>query len=163
MKILKLNPTNFKNCANNFEINFVPVARKTAEDKEYELQEIAEGLYVFSTMAVVGKNASGKTSALEVLELCYDILNDFRVSPKSFRLNGVHITMFFYHEGYIYRYSTGLIEEGLTGHINFDDQELLGKKYYKTGINAIFDFDGSELVRFEGELPEDTSNLFFVL
>ena len=62
MKILKVIANGFKNCADDFEISFIPLARKTSEDKEYELQEIADGLFVYSTIGVIGKNASGKTS-----------------------------------------------------------------------------------------------------
>ena len=36
MKILRVIATGFKNCEDDFEISFVPLARKTAEDKEYE-------------------------------------------------------------------------------------------------------------------------------
>ena len=159
MKLLKIIATGFKNCESNFEISFVPVARKSAEDKEYELQEVVEGLYVFSTMAVVGKNASGKTSALEALELCYDILSNFRVGPKNYSLNGVHVTMFFYHDGFIYRYSTGLTEDSLSGHVNFENQELLGKKYYKTAINSIFDFGCDKLISLSDNIKNNIHNV----
>ena len=87
MKILKVNATGFKNCADDFELSFVPTARKTAEDKEYELQEIADGLFAFSTLGVVGKNASGKTSVLDLLSVCYDILGKYRVDKKPFSLD----------------------------------------------------------------------------
>ena len=35
MKILKVIASGFKNCADDFEISYIPTARKTAEDKEY--------------------------------------------------------------------------------------------------------------------------------
>ena len=64
MKLLYVKAKNFKNCIEGFTIDLVAKSRKTAEDKEYELQEIAPDLYVYNTMAFIGKNASGKTSAL---------------------------------------------------------------------------------------------------
>lgn len=70
MKLLRVCATNFKNCADNFTIDLVAKSRKYAEDKEYELLEIADGLYVYTTAAFVGKNASGKTSAVELLDCC---------------------------------------------------------------------------------------------
>ena len=62
MKLLRIRASHFKNCEDNFTIDFVAKSKKTAEDKEYELQEIAEDLFVFNTAAFVGKNASGFNS-----------------------------------------------------------------------------------------------------
>ena len=70
MKLLRVCATGFKNCRDDFTIDLVAKSKKTTEDKEYELQEIAEDLFVYSTTAFVGKNASGKTSAIELLDLC---------------------------------------------------------------------------------------------
>ena len=42
MKLLRVVASNFKNCCDNFTIDFIAKSRKTSEDKEYELQEIAE-------------------------------------------------------------------------------------------------------------------------
>ena len=60
MKLLKVVANNFKLCEKNFTISFVPTGNKTAADKEFELQEIAEDLYVFSTMGIIGKKRIGK-------------------------------------------------------------------------------------------------------
>ena len=108
MKLLRANSNNFKNCCDGFTIDFVPISRKTAEDKEYELQEIAPELYVYSTAAFVGKNASGKTSAMDLLDCCYSILGDFRLEDKHYRYDGVELEITFYHEGFLYRYETTL-------------------------------------------------------
>ncbi len=161
MKILKVIATGFKNCIDNFEISYMPVARKTAEDKEYELEEIADGLYVFSTIGIVGKNASGKTSVLDLLSICYDIMGTFRVAPRKYSLNGVCLTIFFFHEGNIYKYETCLKEEGINDKILFSNQSIKAKKYYKTNVNSIFEDEGFELVEPDGALPEDTSSVFF--
>ena len=57
MKLLRVKTSHFKNCRDDFTIDFVAQSKKTAEDKEYELQEIADSLYVFNTAAFIGKNA----------------------------------------------------------------------------------------------------------
>lgn len=163
MKILRVIATGFKNCEDKFEINFMPIARKTSEDKEYELQEIADGLFVFSTIGVVGKNASGKTSVLDLLSVCYDILGTFRVNLRNYSLDGVELTIYFYHEGVIYKYSTRLKEDSMSDKVLFLDQEIRCKKFYKTNVNSIFNEDGFELFESEGALPEDTSSVFFVV
>ena len=74
MKLLRVRASHFKNCCNGFTIDLTARSKKTAEDKEYELQEVAPDLYVFNTAAFVGKNASGKTTAIELLDCAYSIL-----------------------------------------------------------------------------------------
>ncbi len=163
MKLLKVIATGFKNCADDFELSFVPTARKTAEDKEYELEEVADGLFVFSTIGVVGKNASGKTTVLDLLSVCYDILGKYRIDKKNFALNNVSLKIFFYHEENIYMYSTKLREAIPGTGVFFEDQRVFQRRYYKSNINHLFDFTGNERVYFDGELPEDVSIVFFVL
>lgn len=161
MKLLKVVSTGFKNCADEFELSFVPSARKTAEDKEYELEEVADGLFVFSTIGIVGRNASGKTSVLDLLNICYDIFGKYRIDKKYFDLDKVSLIIFFYHEGYIYKYSTRLKDTALG--VVFEDQELLRKKFYKSNVNSLFEFANAEVFRIDGDLPEDTSIVFFAL
>lgn len=162
MKLLKVIASGFKNCADDFEVSLVPVARKNAEDKEYELVEIAEGLYAFSTIGVVGKNASGKTSVLELLRVAYDIIGPLRVSHVDFDLNNVRLCIFFYYEGYIYKYTLRLENSALSESILFKDQVILRKRYYKSKINEIFDEADFEPYGKDNDLPEDTSKVYFV-
>ena len=95
MKLLKVKAKGFKNCADDFSIDMVAKSKKTSEDKEYELNEIDEGLFVYNTVGVVGKNASGKSSALELLDWCYDILSAFRLLGKKIRYHGICLEIIF--------------------------------------------------------------------
>ena len=79
MKLLKVTVNNYKLCKKDFTISFLPIANKNDEDKEYELSMIDEDLYTFNTIGIVGKNASGKSTVLSVLEVVYDILSNFRI------------------------------------------------------------------------------------
>ena len=45
MKLLRVKANHFKNCCDGYTIDLVAKSRKTAEDKEYELQEIAPGCF----------------------------------------------------------------------------------------------------------------------
>lgn len=164
MKILQVKVSNYKNCCNNFTIDFLAKAKKTSEDKEYELQQIANDLYVFNTVAIVGKNASGKTSAIELLNCVYTIFSEFRLEDKFYSFNNVKLEVIFFHENYIYKYKTTL-QAGSSnlGAVNFLDQCLYRKKYYKTKVKEIFDNDAFAKINNLGELPEDTSILFFLL
>ena len=164
MKLLYVKATNFKNAEDNIEINFIPKAKKYEEDKEYELQEIADGLYVYNTAAIVGKNASGKTTAVELLDCCYSILSNFRLEDKHYEYNDTYLEMFFYHEGNIYRYMTLLQpDDSLGNKAVFTKQKLYKKPYYKTQVKNILTLDKFTEMKNMGELPEDTSLVFFVL
>ena len=99
MKLLRVKANHFKNCADGFTIDLIAKSRKTAEDKEYELQEIAPDLHVYNTMAFIGKNASGKTSAIDLLDMAYSILGEFRLEGKKYSYEGIELEIVFYHAG----------------------------------------------------------------
>lgn len=164
MKLLRVQVSNYKNCCDNFMIDFLAKSKKTGEDKEYELQQVSDGLYVFNTVAFIGKNASGKTSAIELLECCYSILSEFRVECKYYNYDNVSLEIIFFHEGFIYRYRTVLKADSiLSTRVNFTEQHIEQKKYYKTKLKSVYEDDGFEEMLNFGELPEDTSIVFFVL
>lgn len=164
MKLLRVRASHFKNCSENFAIDMVAKSKKTSEDKEYELQEIAPDLFVFSTAAFVGKNASGKTTAIELLDCCYSILGDFRLENKHYDYENVELEIIFFHEGLIYKYETVLRSDSTLGNqVNFTGQHIYSKKYYKSNIKTIYENDGFEELSDLGDLPEDTANAFFVL
>ena len=52
MKLLHVKASHFKNCKDDFTIDFIAQSKKTTEDKEYELQEIADSLFVYNTAAL---------------------------------------------------------------------------------------------------------------
>lgn len=164
MKLLRVCASNYKNCCDDFTIDFVAKSKKTSEDKEYELQEIAEDLYVFNTVAFVGKNASGKTSAIELLECCYSILGEFRLENKHYNYDNVKLEIIFYYDNYIYKYNTVLKADcNLGSKANFTKQHIYRKKYYKSKVKDIYSDIGFEEITDLGDLPEDTSIVFFVL
>ena len=164
MKLLRVVASNFKNCCDNFTIDFIAKSKKTSEDKEYELQAVADELYVFNTVAFVGKNASGKTTAVDLLDCCYSILGDFCLENKHYSYDGIKLELTFYHEGVIYRYRTELAASTtLNNKASFVNQVLEKKRYYKSKIKSIYADDDFEPVPNIGALPEDTSIVFFVL
>ena len=164
MKLLRVVASNFKNCCDNFTIDFVAKSRKTSEDKEYELQAVADDLYAFNTVAFVGKNASGKTTAVDLLDCCYSILGDFCLENKHYRYDGIKLEIIFYHEDFIYRYRTELgSSTTLSNKASFINQTLEQKKYYKSKLKSIYLDDEVEPVSNISALPEDTSITFFVL
>lgn len=164
MKLLRVKASHFKNCCDDFTIDFLPKARKSAEDKEYELLEIAPDLHVFNTTAFIGKNASGKTSAVELLDCAYSILGSFRLDDKHYSYVGTELEITFFHDGFIYRYTARLSPAKTLGNqAIFENEHIFRKPYYKTYANDIFNDKGFEEIKEFGVLPEDTSALFFVL
>lgn len=164
MKLLYVKATGFKNLQDDSILDFTAKSKKTTEDKEYELQEIADGLFVYNTAAFIGKNASGKTTILELLDCCYSILGEYALEDKNYSYDNIHLDMYFYHEGRIYKYQTDLISSlTLSNKATFVNQKLFEKEYFKSNVKNIFSDDGFVTVNNIGTLPEDTSILFFVL
>lgn len=167
MKILKVTANNFKLCEDNFTISFVPEANKTVEDKEFELNEIDENLFVFKTLCFIGKNASGKTTASELLSLVYDIFSMFRIRESYSILRYwdkmVNLDITFYNEGYLYRYVTDLCKNNENNTIVFKNQKLYKRIYMKSYARMIFDYSKYEELKLDNSLPEDTSIVYLIL
>lgn len=170
MNFLRIVANNFKLCEDNFTINFIPSGNKTMADKEFELQEIAEDLYVFKTIGIIGKNASGKTTAVELLSIVYDIFSNYRIknSYKVFRFidNIVNLDITFFYDGTLYRYVTDLVKNTNSvdnSTVFFKNEKLYKRVYKKAHIKNLFEFDKYEEVKKEVTLPEDTSMIYLLL
>lgn len=164
MKLLYVKASGFKNLQDDCILDFTAKSKKTAEDKEYELQEIADGLFVYNTVAFVGKNASGKTSFLELLDLAYSILENFSVYNKTYSYDGIRLKIFFFHNGKIYEYTTDVASSfSSNGKATFINQQLREKPYCKSKVKTIFSDEGFAPVPDIGILPEDVSIVFFAL
>jgi AAA15 family ATPase/GTPase len=170
MKLLKVVANNFKLCEKDFTISFVPTGNKTSEDKEFELQEIAEDLYVFNTLGIIGKNASGKTTAVELLSIVYDIFSNYRINSSKnifkFVDTNVNLDITFFHEGVIYRYLTDLyknINSVDNTSVFFKNEKLYKRVYKKAHSRNLFEYEKFEEVPKSIVLPEDTSMIYSLL
>lgn len=170
MKLLKIVANNFKLCDKDFTISFIPTGNKSAADKEFELKEIAEDLYAFSTLGIIGKNASGKTTVVELLSVVYDIFSNFRInsSKNVFRFidKPINLDITFYNEGIVYRYITDLYKNTSsvdTTTIFFKNEKLYKREYKKAHVRELFDYEKFDEIKPEIKLPEDTSMLYLLL
>ena len=170
MKLLKVVANNFKLCEDNFTISFVPKANKTLDDKEFELHEISENLYTFTTVGIIGKNASGKTMTVELLSVIYDIFSNFRIKNSidifKYINKTVNIDVSFYYNNFLYRYVTDLYKNDLDDTtVLFKNQKLYKREYKKTydNINKVFDYEKYQEVINNIDLPEDTSIIYTLL
>ncbi len=168
MNILKVVANNYKEIDKDFTISFIPSANKYDDDKEFELSEIDDNLFVFTTMGFFGRNASGKTTAIEILAIIYDILSNFRVSSTKMQFatvdNPISLDVTFYHEGYVYRYKTDLEKDKnslIDTNILFKNEILSRRKYVRSHSRDLFQYDKyEEMPRLE--LPENTSLVYSV-
>lgn len=167
MKLLKFEVKNYKKLSDNFSFCFVPKGNKSLEDKEFELSEIDNNLFIFNTIGVIGKNASGKTTTIEVLNIIYDILSNFKIK-KSFKyfsskIKDINLSFYFYHDKKIYYYKTILFYNQINKYIGFKNEEIYSINYYKSYNNNLFNLDGFVKLNFEKNVPDDTSILFTIL
>lgn len=166
MKLLKIIANNFKLCDKNFTIDFIPTAKKTIEDKEYELLEIDEDLFVFNTLAFIGKNASGKTTAVELLSVVYDLFSNFKITISKSTFfefeKAIKLDITFYDEGFLYRYLTDLTLSD-ANFIKLNNQKIYTRKYKKGLSKKLFEYEKYNEMIFSSKLPEDSSILFYVL
>ncbi len=163
MKLLYVKATGFKNLQKDCILDFTAKSKKTTEDKEYELQEIADNLFVYNTAAIIGKNASGKTTALELLDCCYSILGTFTLENKNYSYDGIHLEIFFYHDGKIYKYVTDLSSATMMENkAIFLNQKIYVKPYYPSKVKSIFFDDNFTLIPDHAITPPTYSILFVV-
>ncbi|MCD7839254.1 MAG: ATP-binding protein, partial [Erysipelotrichaceae bacterium] len=138
MKLLGLKAYHYKNCEDGIELSFLPLFRKSEEDKTYELNEVDKELYVFATTSIVGKNASGKTSILKLLSDVYSILGSFQLKDEVISIDGTKLEIIFYEKGKIYNYRTELKREiNLGSNLSFVNESIKVMNYSKTKKNAI--------------------------
>jgi len=167
MKILRVTANNFKLCENNFTIDFIPKANKTEEDKEFELYEVDTDLFVYRTLCFIGKNASGKTTATDLLSVVYDIFTSLKIEDSKSILKHwnqtVNLEVYFYHEQTIYRYVTDIVKDTILLKDDiflFENQKLFKKVYRKTNIKDIFNNEKYEPIEIKTPLPKSLSILY---
>lgn len=97
IKLLKIKASRYKHCEDGIDISFILLSRKSEEDRTYELNEIDQGLYSFSTTTIIGKNASGKTSILNLFKDVYKILGTFQIRNKPISISDTIIEVTLYY------------------------------------------------------------------
>jgi ABC-type multidrug transport system ATPase subunit len=153
MKILKIKVSGFKLLEDNFELDFLNKARVSINDKEDEIIELLENLYMPTTTVFTGKNSSGKSTVLSLIEFINEILYKGRVKYKKmdFRINNINLELFFLLEETMYKYTgtilipkKNILDE--TSYCDFSNEKLYSKKYYKSyGKNILeAEFDINE-------------------
>jgi hypothetical protein len=91
-------------------------------------------------------------------------MGNFCLENKHYPYSNINLEIIFYCNKCIYKYTTTLASDTtLSNKATFKNERIYQKKYCKSYINTIYEDDGFEEVSDLGELPEDTSKLFFIL
>jgi len=166
MKILKIIISGYKLLENNFEIDFLNKARVNNSDKDDEVIELDEGLYIPTTIVFTGKNASGKSSVLSMIEFVNELLLSGRIKydKLDFRSKTIKLTVFFYLLETVYKYESNIsIPEATllneTSYCKFSNEKLYSKKYSKSYSKRILDLDFDENNTYTSNVS-DTSILY---
>lgn len=166
MKILKIVVSGFRLLEDGFELNFLNKARVSSTDREDEIIELRDNLYMPTTTVFTGKNGSGKSSVLSLIEFTGKLLNAGRVEYKKldFRSANIELEIYFLNNEKVYYY-TGTISPPeksflLDGkYCYFSKEKLFSKKYVASKGRRILEEDfKNEETYYTGVI--DTSILY---
>ena len=91
-------------------------------------------------------------------------MGGFRLEGRHYSYEGISLEIHFFHEGFIYLYEVTLGASGsMSNQASFHNEHIFRKAYFKTNAKDIYERIGYTELTGLGELPEDTSNVFFVL
>lgn len=175
--LLKIKVSGFRMLSDNFEIDFLTKARVNPQDELSEnldsineVFEIDENLYTFNMFAFTGKNASGKTTTLVLIDKINRLLKSGRwvYQSRDFKNDKIEIYIEFYLDGVIYRYSSDIMKPDLENNIDirmpfckilneklsFAEYDKIVGKRYNSELKFVDDDASSGL--------DDTSKLYFL-
>ena len=107
LELLKVKASGFKLLEDNFELDFTTITRVYQKDKLSEIEEIDKGLNTFRSIAFVGGNSSGKSTALSLVlkTLLFLQTGRWEFIPREFKKDSIDLNIVFYLEGFLYNYS----------------------------------------------------------
>lgn len=107
LELLKVKANGFKLLEDNFELDFTTRTRVYQKDKLSEIEEIDKGLNTFRSIAFVGGNSSGKSTALSLVlkTLLFLQTGRWEFIPREFKKDSIDLNIVFYLEGFLYNYS----------------------------------------------------------
>lgn len=106
MKLLKFKvPYGYKMLEKGFEVNFLTKTRVNKNLENNDLIELEPGFYYPLETAFIGKNSSGKTTVLLLVQLILNFIETGRVPVKLMAdQDRFALEFMFYDNGYIYLY-----------------------------------------------------------
>lgn len=161
MKILKIVvPNGFMMLKKGFTLNFLTKTRVNKKAPNDDLIELEPGLYYPKETAFIGKNSSGKTTVLELVDLCHFILRFGRIKtgPFSDFVGNFKVEITFYNGGFIYEYRGEFAKSG--GEFLTIVGEMLGRTKWKAFHGKSLERAGySNVPKFKASPGMDTSQV----
>ena len=98
LELLKVKASGFKLLEDNFELDFTARTRVYQKDKLSEIEEIDKGLNTFRSIAFVGGNSSGKSTALSLVlkTLLFLQTGRWEFIPREFKKDSIDLNIVFY-------------------------------------------------------------------
>ena len=111
MKLLKLCvPNGYKMLEPGFEINFLTKTRVDKEMPNDDLLELQPNFYYPIETVFVGKNSSGKTTVLSLINLALSFISNGRIPNEETKDGKPFIlSLTIYHEGCLYQYEGSFV------------------------------------------------------
>lgn len=166
IKLLKVTVSGYMLLKDNFTIDFLTKSKVTEEDKEREIIELQERLYMPTTTVLTGRNSSGKSTIFQLLKSIHAILLNGRLKYDKliFTKDTIDLEFYFIMERVIYKYGASIYKPEAPG-MDFDnycifrnetlEKRKYAKSYGKHNLDKPF-----EPVKIEKNRVNDTSLLF---
>lgn len=168
VKILKSIFKNVKMFKDNYlEINFVNTKRVSADEVEFnEVSKAFKTTYLLNTISLVGINAVGKTTTMELLNSVLDVyidlmdlnFNNNRVMSFMEKDKNLILENYFLIKNNIYKVVSVIKKEN--DNLVFVEEEIYQKSTKNVARSDVFNFDFIESPQYKRtELIENMKNL----
>ena len=163
MKVLRIKtPSGFKMLQKEFEINFLTKTRVDSGSPNEELIELESGFHYPLETVFIGKNSSGKSTALELIMIVFELLNEGRIDKEHFEYGESFIVeIVFYANGVIYKYNGEFINNTLTDkkYLNIVSESLTKTTFKESYRKDLSNASYFKIPDFVANVGSDTSSV----
>ena len=139
IKLLKVKVSGFMLLDDGFTIDFLNKSKVTEEDKEREVVELKEKLYIPTTTVFTGRNSSGKSTVFQLLKTIHSILlyGRLKYNKLLFKDKTIDLQFYFLMDNHIYKYNTIIHKPSISVmeddvYCTFDHETLEKRRYAKS-------------------------------
>ena len=162
MKLLKVKvPSGYKMLAKDFEINFLTKTRVDKDSVNDNLIELEDDFYYPIETIFIGKNSSGKSTTIELLNIVFSFLRTGRIDSHYFDALNFEMEIVFYSNNLLFEYKGSFNKDTAKNreYLIIENESLektaLKPSYKKDLSNAAFFKDNT----FKSNVGGDTSNI----
>ena len=163
MKLLKLKViSGYKMLTKNFEVNFLTKTRVEKDTPNDELLSLEENFYYPIETVFIGKNSSGKSTTMELLEMVFDFFTSGRISASNFDDFGIfEFKAILYADNSLFKYEGSFKKNSaINREFLIIEKENLGKNELKASYKK--DLSNAAFLKVKDFVPNvggDTSNV----